>query len=442
MKALTTVLAALWFALSSLHLARARGDRAMVLWLPKVLAGSLSPYLALASALTGVVGWRAKAPLAGLLAGLATFLYSRYVWRIAQSPNDFAKAFGPDWRQRISSEQTARMLPSRLAVPLTGLDRLSLGRREQPRVERDLPFWTIPGTTRQLLCDVWQSPSGVRPSGLAFVYFHGSAWHLLDKDYGTRPFFGHLAAQGHVVMDVAYRLCPETDLFGMVGDVKRAVAWMKRHSEHYGVRPERIVLGGGSAGGHLALLAAYAPQERRFVPDDLSGDDTSVRAVVAYYGPCDLRATREHLLRRQPQPVRRKDVRAELPPGPAAKANPAPIRSFEQIGAAMAGLSVDDMMGNLVGGSPTEVPEMYDLASPLTHVGPHCPPTLLFQGEHDSLVPVESDRLLYRKLQEAGVPVVYVELPDTEHAFDVFLPMGAPATRATSYDLERFLALV
>lgn len=56
------------------------------------------------------------------------------------------------------------------------------------------------------------------------MYLHGSAWYLLDKDYGTRPFSRHLAAQGHVIMDVAYRLCPEVDIYEMVGDVKRAVA--------------------------------------------------------------------------------------------------------------------------------------------------------------------------------------------------------------------------
>ena len=63
-------------------------------------------------------------------------------------------------------------------------------------------------------------------SGLAVVYLHGGAWYGLDKDVGTRPLFRHLAAQGHVVVDVAYRLFPETDLPGMVADAKRALAWV------------------------------------------------------------------------------------------------------------------------------------------------------------------------------------------------------------------------
>ena len=100
-------------------------------------------------------------------------------------------------------------------------------------------------------------------------------------------------------MDVAYRLCPEVDIYGMIGDVKRAVAWMKANAARYQVNPERIVLGGGSAGGHLALLAAYAPHHPLLTPPDVQGCDLSVRAVVSYYGPTDLRAVYEHTHQKQ-----------------------------------------------------------------------------------------------------------------------------------------------
>jgi carboxylesterase type B len=56
-------------------------------------------------------------------------------------------------------------------------------------------------------------------------------------------------------MDAANRLCPEVGLVDMLGDVRRAVAWMKAHAAEYGVDPARVVLAGGSSGGHLALLA-------------------------------------------------------------------------------------------------------------------------------------------------------------------------------------------
>jgi acetyl esterase/lipase len=138
------------------------------------------------------------------------------------------------------------------------------------------------------------APSRRACFGLAVVYLHGSAWYVLDKDVGTRPLFRHLAAQGHVVVDVAYRLFPEADVPGMVADAKRAVAWVTRHTADLQVQPDRIVLAGGSAGGHLALLAAYAPEDPTLTPAELAGSDPSVCAVVSLYGQADLEAMYNH----------------------------------------------------------------------------------------------------------------------------------------------------
>lgn len=55
---------------------------------------------------------------------------------------------------------------------------------------------------------------------------------------------------------------------------------------------------------------------------------------------------------------------------------------------------------------PDEVPEMYNLASPIHHVSPDSPPTLIFQGAQNSIVPVASARRLRDTLAEAGCPLV------------------------------------
>jgi acetyl esterase/lipase len=291
--------------------------------------------------------------------------------------------------------------------------------------ERDIPFWTIPGTDRKLLCDVWQPPEGVARSGLAFVYLHGSAWYLLDKDYGTRPFFRQLAAQGHVIMDVAYRLCPEVDIYGMVGDAKRAVAWMKANAARYQVNPERVVLAGASSGGHLALLAAYAPHHPQLTPADVQGSDLSVRAVVSYYGPTDLRAVYEYTHQKQ---WSRGLPKVEIGlPGSAAKE-----KDMRNVG----------RLDGFLGGHLDEIPAIYALASPVCHVQPGCPPTLLIQGEPDIFAPVEATRELYRRLVECEVPAVNIVYPLTNHAFDLLLPQISPPTQAALYYLERFLVLV
>jgi len=96
----------------------------------------------------------------------------------------------------------------------------------------------------------------------------------------------------------------------------------------------------------------------------------------------------------------------------------------------------------LLGGHPHEVPEVYELASPVTHVQPACPPTLLIQGEPDFIAPMAATNELHRKLIECGVPAVNIHYPLTNHAFDLVFPQVSPPAQAALYDLERFLALM
>jgi acetyl esterase/lipase len=105
------------------------------------------------------------------------------------------------------------------------------------------------------------------------------------------------------------------------------------------------------------------------------------------------------------------------------------------------GPSVRQLVQNLLGIQPGESAEMYDLASPIHHVGPQCPPTLLLQGTHDAVVPLEAARRLFHALEAANVPVGYIEYPWTEHAFDLmYPPLANPAGKAALYDVERFIS--
>ena len=258
-------------------------------WFPQLFAGALAPFLLILGLLGAGLGRLSQAPLAILAGLLGAGISLIYFARVTAPQPGFALAFGKDWQRQIPPRLETAMLQKRWSI--------GLPRTPEPCWERDIVFWTIPceaftevSPGRKLLCDIWQPPEGAARSGLAFIFLHGSAWWVLDKDTGTRPHFRQLAAQGHVIMDVAYRLCPEVDIYGMIGDVKRAVAWMKASAGRYGVNRERVVLGGASAGGHLALLAAYTPDHPRLTPEDVRGSDQSVRAVIPLYGPTDLRA--------------------------------------------------------------------------------------------------------------------------------------------------------
>ena len=88
------------------------------------------------------------------------------------------------------------------------------------------------------------------------------------------------------------------------------------------------------------------------------------------------------------------------------------------------------------------MPDVYRQVSPLAQVGSHCPPTLIVQNSHDFSGMMPEVARLSDALQTAGVPVIYVDLPDTEHAFDLVLPWLSPAAQAATFDAERFLGVM
>jgi acetyl esterase/lipase len=405
--------------LSALNRVCLRNTPVVLLTLLKLPAGALSPLLALAGAVGAALGLARRDPVAVGAGSLGAALAVGHVRRVTKPHDAFAEAFGRDWPAQIPARLRPLLHPSRYA-PLPP---------DPPEVpwQRDVVIGVHHETGDPLLADLWEPPAGVPRTGLAVIYLHGSAWHYMDKDFAgsTRRFFRHLAAQGHVVLDVAYTLAPKAQLLPMLADVKRAIAWMKENAAAYQVSPQRIVLVGGSAGGHLSLLAAYTANRPDLQPADVTGD-TSVRGVVSYYGISDLAALNSTLFH-IPYPPGTDQVLTGLrllPPG----APPVPA---------------EDLVAGLLGGTPEEQPELCRLGSPITHVGRHCPPTLLLHGTHDfGLDPEVQSGRLHAALRAAGVPSVYVELADSDHAFDLFFTRLSPAFQASLYDTERFLALL
>ena len=94
----------------------------------------------------------------------------------------------------------------------------------------------------------------------AIIVIHGGSWSSGDKSDFPR-WNGWLVEHGFAIFDIQYRLAPQPNWQTATSDVKCAIGWVKRNADHYGVDPDRIALLGRSAGGHLALLAAYTSRE-------------------------------------------------------------------------------------------------------------------------------------------------------------------------------------
>jgi len=104
-----------------------------------------------------------------------------------------------------------------------------------------------------------------------FVFLHGGYWRALDKSdfsYVAPAFLAH----GIAVAVVNYDLCPDVAISTIVDECRRAVAWLVREGSLLGANVDRIVVGGHSAGGHLAaMLLATDWRAARLARDPLGG---------------------------------------------------------------------------------------------------------------------------------------------------------------------------
>lgn len=435
MKILILFLVSINLLMTRFALLRLHQPTTLALWAIKVFIAALSPILCLIGTIGAIFGFALHSSSIIAIGISSALLFLINIIKITRAPDastGFEQAFGIAWEDRIPKERKVKFLPKRYVFKLPNTP--------DPIFDQNIAFYTIPDTNRQLLCDIWQPSKNTLHSGMAFIYLHGSAWAVLDKDFGTRPLFRHLVNQGHVVMDVAYRLFPETGFMGMVHDAKHAIAWMKANAATYGVNPNNIIIGGGSAGAHIALLAAYTDKNSQLTPSDLTDADTSVQCVVSLYGQSDLAATYYHTCQH---------LTSSSALGQKKEGEPGGMPPWVQkyMGMDLHRLGFDKevepgMLSPMLGGNPDEIAADYARFSPITYIQKGCPATLILHGEQDILAPVEAIHRMHDRLKAEGVPVVMHILPHTDHAFDIILPKISPSAHNAIYDVERFLAVL
>ena len=230
-----------------------------------------------------------------------------------------------------------------------------------------------------------------------FLYIHGGGWVIGDKREQGIPLMLQLASRGWVCVTANYALSPKATFPDHLVDVKRALAWVKEHIAEYGGDPRYVVIGGGSAGGHLASLAALTPNRAEYQPG-FETVDTTVQACVPFYGVYDF--------------TNRDGIR----------------------GRGMAKFLERSVMKSKL----ATAREAWERASPMDQVNQGAPPFLVVHGANDTLVPVAEARTFVELLRAASdAPVVYAELPGAQHAFEIFRSVRTlHVVRAT----ERWLA--
>ena len=206
------------------------------------------------------------------------------------------------------------------------------------------------------------------------VFIHGGSWKKgKKKDY--RRYLVDYAKKGYVTATIQYRLANEAKFPAPLNDVKCAIKWIKSNADKYFINPDKIAVIGGSAGGHLAMMLGYSQGSPKFddeCPDNK--DNSSVQAIVNIYGPSDL--TTEYA---QTQP------------------------------------SVQYFLGKKY----IEDKNIYSDASPISYLTPDDPPTLIFHGSLDELVPISQADSLKSRLDRVGIAAEYHRLEGWPHTMDL-----------------------
>ncbi|MFP6582856.1 MAG: alpha/beta hydrolase [Candidatus Hydrogenedentota bacterium] len=207
-----------------------------------------------------------------------------------------------------------------------------------------------------------------KANGAAIIYMVSGGWfsRYSPPESAAKRFAGMLDS-GYTVYTVRHGSAPKFKVPEAVADVENAVTHIYDHAEEHGVDPGRLGVFGGSAGGHLSLMLGCATGPVGEAPDDdAKAGKGRVAAVVAYFPPVDLRSI----------------------VGPNERF---PALEFEQEDAAY--------------------------VSPILHVTPDDPPTLLIHGDEDKLVPILTSETIHAAFIENKVTTDFITIPGAGHGF-------------------------
>lgn len=238
----------------------------------------------------------------------------------------------------------------------------------------------------QLQLDIYKR-KGLGRNAPVLVFIHGGAW-VKGKRQDYLPYLIDFAEKGYITVTVSYRLSSVSPFPAAVEDVKCAIRWIRNHARKYGMDPARIGVVGGSAGGHLAMMLGYTDDDQftQECPDSVS---SRVNAIVDFYGPVDL----------------------TTPYATSTK-------------------SVIQFLGDTYENNPG----LYIEASPKSYISSDDPPTLIFQGTIDSLVPYSQSDSLAIWLSQAGVAHQYHKLKGWPHTMD----LAKKVNEYCQYYMDRF----
>ena len=202
--------------------------------------------------------------------------------------------------------------------------------------------------------------------------------------------------RGYTVFAVVHGSQPRYNVPEIVADMNRAVRFIRHHAKDYAIDPDRIGITGASAGGHLSLMIGMAGEVGKpDAKDPVDRESSRVQAVACFFPPTDLLnygATGHAMIHAEDHG---KPYRAAF--------------DYREL----------DRESNLwkTVTDPARLREITREISPITHVSPNDPPTLIIHGDADKLVPFQQSEVMVAKLKEAGVEAKLIVKPGAGHGW-------------------------
>jgi len=235
------------------------------------------------------------------------------------------------------------------------------------QIEANIRYDKYPET----VLDILQPSAPALGNRPGVIVIHGGGWVEGDKesmlDRYCLPFIRH----GFVVANVEYRLAKAAPAPAAVSDVLQAAQWFHDHAAQYKVDPNRILVTGSSAGGHLALMVGMTPASAGLLANP--GPPVKIAGVIDFFGIADV---------------------ADQLGGPNAREY-----AVQWI---------------------PEQPNRMELArriSPMTYVRKGLPPILALHGDADPVVPYEQSVNLTKAIRSAGGDAELITVPGGKHGF-------------------------